>query len=401
MKALCIWDSEYPWDIRVEKTCETLIDNGWEMHIVCRNSLRKQVEECYKGIFLHRIPYLPKKFGKLNEMFTFPIFFSPIWLWRINQVVKKHSIDIIIVRDLPMALAGIIVGKFRNLPVVLDMAECYPEMIRLIWKFEPFKIHNILVRNTIIVDFIERLVLRYIDHIFVMIEESKQRLLNKNFPEKKITLVSNTPILKNFRDVEATFPGNLAKQEGKLILLYAGILDFNRGLDTVIESLKEYIKINSDIFLLIIGTGNCEEYLKKMVRKLKLESYVGFEGWVDNKIIPEYIASSDVCLVPHHKCSHWDNTIPNKLFDYMATAKPVLISNVIPMQRIVQQTNCGLVYNDYDNKSLVSQLLRLRNSEMRSELGQNGKKAVQEYYNWDTDSSRMLKCLRNLGSRER
>lgn len=393
MKALYIWDYEYPWDIRVEKTCETLIENGWEMHLVCRNSLRRPKEEKYEGIYLHRLPYLPRSFGKLNNIFTFPAFFSPIWLWRINAVVKKHDLKLIIVRDLPLALAAIMIGKIRKIPVVLDMAECYPEMIRLIWQFEPFKISNIFVRNPLIVDFIERLTLRYIDHVFVMVEESKTRLIGKKFPSDKITIVSNTPILRKFQNVNPTYPGSFAQHKDKLKLIYVGILDFNRGLDTVIKSLKEYIKIDQNVVLLILGKGNCESHLRQLVKETGMEEYVIFEGWVDNKKVPDYISSSDVCLVPHHKCGHWDNTIPNKLFDYMASSKPVLISNVTPMQRIVQETNCGLVYTDYDSKSFVFQLLQLRDSEFRSSLGDNGHKSVNEYYNWDTDSRNMLESL--------
>lgn len=396
MKALYIWDSEYPWDIRVEKTCNTLIDEGWETHLVCRNKSRRPLEEIYNKLHIHRIPFLPTIFGRLNDVFTFPIFFSPVWLWRNYQIAKNLNVDVIIARDLPMALSGIIVGKLRKIPVILDMAECYPEMIRLIWKFEPFKIQNYLVRNPTIVDFIERLVLRYIDHVFVMVEESKNRLINKKFPEVKITIVSNTPIKGNFISAKASFPGNLSDNKGKLILLYVGILDFNRGLDTVITSLKEYIEINKNVYLLIIGTGNCDDYLKGLVENLSLQEFVGFEGWIDNKLIPEYISSSDICLVPHHKCSHWDNTIPNKLFDYMASSKAVLISNVIPMQRIVNETKCGMVYTDYDTQSFVSQLDTLSDTQLRKKLGQNGLHAVEKKYNWSNDSEKMLNSLLTL-----
>lgn len=401
MKALYIWDYEYPWDIRVEKTCETLIENGWEMHLVCRNSLRRPKEEIYEGIHLHRLPFLPKFFGKLNHLYTFPAFFSPLWLWRINEVIKKDNLELIIVRDLPLALAAIMIGKLRKIPVILDMAECYPEMIRLIWKYEPFKLSNIFVRNPVVVDLIERITLKHIDHVFVMVEESKARLIDKKVPEEKITIVSNTPILRKFQNVSPTYPGSLAKHKDKLKLIYVGILDFNRGLDTVISALKEYVKLDKNVVLLILGKGNCEDYLNKLVNEEGVEEYVEFEGWVDNKKVPDYIASSDVCLVPHHKCGHWDNTIPNKLFDYMASSKAVLISNVTPMQRIVHKTNCGLVYTDYDSKSFSEQLLQLRSSELRQQLGRNGRKAVDEYYNWDTDSTNMLSSLEKYSKPEK
>lgn len=393
MKVLFVWDSDYPWDIRVEKICNTLISNGLEVHLVCRNKLRRPVEQIYEGIHVHRLQFLPKKFEVLNNFFSFPAFFNPLWLFRISKVAKQQDVDLIIVRDLPMSLAAIFVGKMHKIPVILDMAECYPELIRLIWKFEPFKVLNLFVRNPFIADIVESISLKSANHILAMVEESKNRLINKGILTEKITIVSNTPVLKRFQDAKASFPGMLAKHRGKLILLYVGLLNYSRGLDTVLESLKLFREVNNNFFLVLLGTGNAKEYLQKLANKLKVDKYVGFEGWVDNKLVPEYVASSDICLVSHHKCSHWDNTIPNKLFDYMAAGKPVLVSDVTPMKRIVQETGSGLIYKDYDKEAFVSQLIKLQDRELRFKLGQNGVKAVQEYYNWDNDSARMLNSL--------
>lgn len=396
MKVLFLWDSDYPWDVRVEKICNTLINAGCDVHLVCRNKTRKKNEEKYKNINIHRIPCLSKTYGTLNDIFTFPLFFSPIWLFLINKVVKSKNIDIIIVRDLPMSLAAITVAKIKKIPVVLDMAECYPELIRLVWKFEPLKFRNVFIRNPFIVDIIERISLKYSDHIFVMVEESRERLLRKGVCNSKISIVSNTPDTKYIEEVNATFPGSLHNKGNILTLLYVGFVNYSRGLDTVIKSLHKYIEYNKDVYLLILGNGNAVNYLKNMVIDLKLDSYVGFEGWIDNKKVPEYIASSDICLVPHHKCSHWDNTIPNKLFDYMAASKPVLVTNVLPMKRIIDDTHCGMVYNDYDTESFVTQLIKLQEKELRDKLGRNGKRAVQDHYNWGMDSKNMINTLFEL-----
>lgn len=390
MKALFVWDSDYPWDIRVEKICNSLLENGGEVHLVCRNSLKRPIEDFYKGINIHRIPFLS---GILNNIFGFPLFVNPVWLARIKEIVNRHHVDLIIVRDLPMALAAVVIAKLKKIPVILDMAECYPEFIRLIWKFERFKILNIFVRNPVVVDLIESVALRFVDHNFVVVEESRDRLIKKGVSSDKITIVSNTPILKRFQEARVSFPGVMRQNKGKLLLLYVGLLNFSRGLDTVLQSLSRFVEISSNVFLVIAGTGSAENYLKNMALKLNLEQHVGFEGWVDNKIVPEYVASSDVCLIPLHRCGHFDNTIANKIFDYMAASKPVLVSDMKPMERIVQQTNCGFVHKDTDTEDFVSQLLKLQNSSLRRKLGLNGLKAVQEHYNWDRDSARMLSSL--------
>lgn len=397
MKVLFVWDSDYPWDIRVEKICNTLLENGWKVHLVCRNRLRRPTEEIYNGIHIHRLPFLPRFMGSLNEAFSFPAFFSPLWLSRMNVVAKDYGVDLVIVRDLPMALTAVLVAKFQRIPVIFDMAEVYPELIRNKWKFEPFEVQNVFFRNPLIVDFVEHLVVRRVDHIFAMVEESLNRLIEKGVSPDKITIVSNTPIPGRFETAEATFPGLLRENKGKLLMLYVGFFNFSRGLDTALVSLKEFTERNNNrVYLTLLGNGSAENYLKEMVRKLGLESHVGFAGWVDNKFVPEYVASSDICLVPHHKCGHWDHTIPNKLFDYMAAGKPVLVSDVKPMKRIVEQANCGLVYKDGDSGCFVSQLEKLQDRGLRIELGKNGARAVKKHYNWVNDSNRMLNSIRRV-----
>lgn len=399
MKVLYVWDADYPWDIRVDKICTTLAQRGWEVHLVCRNRARKQVYEEDGGLYIHRLPALKMNSELLNNLYGFPAFFSPIWLRCIKDVAVEYEVDVIIVRDLPLALTAVKVGRSVGKPVVFDMAECYPELIRLIWKYEPFRFLNIFVRNPFLADVIESKVLSKVDHTFVMIEESKERLVKRGVSNENITIVSNTPVNERFENAESTYPGVTDEHRGKMILLYVGLINFSRGLDTVLRGLRRYVELSNDVFLVVLGSGNASNQLKDMVSQLSLTRHVVFEGWVDNRAIPEYVASSSICLVPHHKCGHWDHTIPNKLFDYMAAGKPVLVSNVAPMERIVNRTHCGLVYRDPDPGDFAAQLARLRDGTFRDQLGGNGSRAVQAYYNWAQDSSRMIEALKGVTRR--
>lgn len=80
---------------------------GHTIHLVCRNQRDLPREELYKGIRIHRIASLPKSFGLANSAFTFPSFFSPVSLWRLQQVTHQERCDLVIVRDLPMSPAAL------------------------------------------------------------------------------------------------------------------------------------------------------------------------------------------------------------------------------------------------------------------------------------------------------
>ena len=75
-----IWDSEYPWDVRVEKVARTLSAAGHEVHLVARNRDRRPQRERLPEAALHRLtPW--RFFGKrFDAASSFPAFFNPRWM---------------------------------------------------------------------------------------------------------------------------------------------------------------------------------------------------------------------------------------------------------------------------------------------------------------------------------
>lgn len=381
MNIVVVWDGDYPWDIRVDKICSSLVGAGHHLHVACRNLGRKPLEDKYNGASIHRLPWLPKWVGKLNDAVSFPAFFNPFWLWHIYGVAKQKRADLIIVRDLPMALGAIGVARRLGIPCVLDMAECYPEMLRCTWQFEGRSFRNYFLRNPKLADYVERLALKNIDEVWVMIEEARDRLLRMHVPAAKIVQISNTPVVSRFTSGSAR-PEN---DNRRYRLVYVGLLNPSRGVDTVIEAVADYTSLHQDFEFVIAGSGKAEARLKKKVVDLNLTKWVKFLGWVDNARVPELIASADVGIVAHYRCSHWDNTIPNKLFDYMAAGKAVIVSDVLPMKRIVTEAQCGMVYQDHDIKALSRILDAMRDPCLRDRFGQNGRAAVEHRFNWEEE----------------
>jgi glycosyltransferase involved in cell wall biosynthesis len=239
-----------------------------------------------------------------------------------------------------------------------------------------------------------------INHTLVVVEESRDRLIRMGVDPRAITLVGNTPRYRRFKKAAASFPGSLQAHQGKFIIMYVGFVNYSRGLDVVISALGKLIGHTDQVYLTLVGSGNAVGALKELVNRLHLEQYVSFEGWIDNRLVPEYIASSDVCIISHRKCSHWDNTIPNKLFDYMAAGKPVLASDVSPMRRIMTDTQCGLIYKDDDLDDCCAQLKRLMDPILRERLGKEGERAVVGKYNWDVDAERLMAGLESALEQE-
>jgi glycosyltransferase involved in cell wall biosynthesis len=395
MKVLKLWDGDYPWDIRVEKFCNALIEAGDEVHLVCRNLARKPREELYKGIHLHRLPFLPKWLGSLNAAFTFPAFFSPVWLYCLYRNVRKHRCDVIVIRDLPMAPAGILIGRLTGRPVIMDMAECYPEMLKSRWQHQKPKLIDHVVRNPAFAAIVEKWSVRALDAIIVVVQEARDRMIRMGADPSRVFIVTNTPEKKRFDEAAQAAVASVAADK-PVELIYVGLVNASRGLDTVIDAVELHAKAGGKLLLRVVGTGAQSAYLDRTVKERGLTELVRFEGWVENTKVPDMVARADAGLVPHHSTSHWQNTIPNKLFDYMATGKPVIATNIPPVARVVSSEKCGLLFNDYDAAGLAAIFRQLEDRNLVRTMGENGKRAVAERYNWDAEKPALRQALRRV-----
>lgn len=384
-----VWDGNYPWDVRVEKICLRLIQAGHEVHMVCRNTKQQPMTEVIDDIRIHRLPRFNLS-RKINELINFPFFFNPIWYSEIRRVFAMERVDAVIVRDITLSLTALGAVSKRGIPVVLDMAEPYPEMIRAQHAYGDLRGVRKLVRNAGLAEWVEKETLKKVHMTFAMIEESRDRIVGMGIPEEKVSIVSNTPDLRKFQRGRPVFPGAMAGHRSGTIFLYIGFLDLYRGVQIAIRGFPKVLDNDPNAVLIIVGSGKREGELKRIAKELGIHNSVVFEGYQPHTRIPDYVASCDVGVIPHFACGLWNNTIPNKLFDYMCMSKPVLSSDAVPVKRILETERCGLTYNSTRSSEFGDQAVRLLDRNLRQRLGENGLKAVSDRYNWAVDAEEML-----------
>lgn len=391
MNICFVYQSNYPWDIRVQKIARSLTNAGHNLTIVSSNELGKERQESTDEAEVIRLPSLLKGPHVINEILNFPLFFNPLWINTIKDTVVKKHVDLIIVRDLPLALTACKVGEKFNIPVIMDMAECYPELLRSIWQFGAGSFIKYFTHNPKLGDIVERRAIRKLDHIIAMIEESKIRLEKMGCDKDKVSIVSNTPPISKFVATNIT---DHQSNDETIRICYAGWINKGRGVDKAIEGVSEFVKTNDkNIHLDVFGDGDAMDLCKELIRDGKLEDVVKLHGWVDQEVVVEHTQLSHIGLVSHRVCSHWNNTIPNKLFDYMASGLPILTSNAIPAKRIVNEEQCGAVYVDDDKKSFSDALSHLVSRDERIRMGNNGVNAVKRRYHWEYDEAQLLKIV--------
>ena len=389
---LYIWDADYPWDVRVEKICRSLVNSGHEVHIASRNLKRNPIHEEYEGLHIHRMKTWSN--DKINYIFSFPAFFNPYWRKFVDSIINRHAIDLIIVRDLPMAIAGIRAGKRHGLCVIFDMAEDYVSMIWDIWKVRKFQGLNLIVRNPYLAKIVEKYVLKNSDHILLVIEEAKNIIEKGGGVVHKTTIVGNTPLLENFEKHELLMNDQLEIIRNRFSAIYTGGIQMGRGIQTVIEAIPAIILKVPEFLFVIVGNGYAVDQLKVLVNKLGVRDYVMWVGWLDHSRIYDYIGSSKIGFIPHLVTAHVNTTMPNKIYDYMGHGVAVIATDAIPMKRIIDEEVCGVTFSTGDSNELVERVIRVHDNPCV--YGDNGKRAILEKYNWNFDEKRLLELVAKI-----
>jgi len=394
LRVLKVFFSGYPWEVRAEKICRSLMGAGHAVTLLCRNDRLQPRREDLGGLQVMRIHPLRIGPRALNALWNSPVPFSPVWAAHITHAVAEARPDVVLVREIPLAVPSALAAHSFGAPVVLDMAENYPAAIAEWGRWERGGWGRRLRRNVAAARLLERLSVAVADHVLVVAQEQADRLTGMGLPAGRVSLVGNTPELDRLQEAPAALLDDLQRRfRGRTVLLYVGELHLHRGLDTAICAIRHLRDALPDPLLLLLGTGLHQETLRRIAASEARAGAVHFEGWVEPSSVAAYVAACQVALVPHRVSEHTNTTLPNKLFDFMAQGRPVVVSDAAPMARIVAAEACGTVFRSGDAASLAEAVRRAADPEQAGGMGARGREAVLREYHWGCDFQRLCGAL--------
>ena len=394
MRIGMILDASFPPDPRVENEAVSLVKNGHEVFLFCLKYNKKQEDEIINGILIKRYPSNKFEYKLSALAYTIPIY-SFLMKKKIKNFIKNHDIEALHIHDIKVADAVFKANKNFNLPVVLDLHDNMPEVMKLYPHLQKFPGKYIISPKKWKIK--EEEFIQKADKVISVSPEFLETLAIRLPKEKeKLILVPNTIRTSFFKDyiVEQSI---LEKYKNNFVLLYLGDTHLRRGLQTAIAAVAT-LKISiPNIKLVIVGKNTTDTILKKQVRDLDIADYVDFEGWQNVSLFQSYILASSICISPLHRNLQHDVAYANKIFQYMSFAKPLLVSNATAQQKLIEKVNAGLVHVDRDITDFTNKVLELyKNEDLRTVLGKNGKEFVQNEFCWEETSKKLLHLYDNL-----
>ena len=170
------------------------------------------------------------------------------------------------------------------------------------------------------------------------------------------------------------------------------------GIVNLINAFSILVKKHIEMKLLLIGTAEHSELndLKNFVGKLKTKNII-FYGSVSRKEMPPLLCGAKILALARPSSLQSSGGFPTKLGEYLATGKPVVVTNVGDIPRYLKDgVNAYLVAPD-DNNAFAEKLdFVLSNYDIAMKTAQRGKELTYTIFNYKVQSKRMQDYLVNV-----
>lgn len=211
--------------------------------------------------------------------------------------------------------------------------------------------------------------------------------------ERFLQLGCNAVNINNFPIFRELYIPNVDWSQKDRAVCYIGGISQIRGIHEMVKAIGE-----TDIKLMIGGqfTSTSNE-LKHRVFQETGWNNVDFLGLVDRKKVSETIAKSVAGLVLFHPYPNHINAQPNKMFEYMSAGVPVISSNFPLWKQIIEGNDCGICVNPLEPNEIANAIKWLvDNPEEAKRMGENGRRAVEQKYNWEKESEALVNLYASI-----
>jgi glycosyltransferase involved in cell wall biosynthesis len=206
----------------------------------------------------------------------------------------------------------------------------------------------------------------------------------------QVFVVRSTPDLEHS---PAGTPRPELRRGKRHLVVYRGVMAPQDGVDLLIESIALIVEKRGteDAAFALIGDGPETPRLKAMVSAKGLETVIDFPGRVSDQELADYIATADVCVAPDPKNPMNDKSTMNKVLEYMAYGRPVVLYDLTEGRRAAGEA--ALYARPNDTTDFASQVMKLLDSEaLRQMLGEYGSRRILNELNWKFDKQELLKA---------
>ncbi|MDQ6758460.1 MAG: glycosyltransferase family 4 protein, partial [Acidobacteriota bacterium] len=310
--------SFYESDNRVTRYAQALASRGDHVDVFAlRRSPELPEEEEIDGVKLVRIQ---DRFGKKERSKIAYLWPLLRFLWvaarQVRQGHARHRYDLLHVHNVPdfIVFSGWY-PKLTGARIILDIHDIVPEFFASKFGKRPQGAAFTLLA------WMERISAAFADHVIIA-----NHLWIGKYSARTRTQGRCTPFI-NHVDSSIFTPRRFRRNDGKLIVLFPGGLQWHQGVDIAIRAFEKVSAELPNAEFHIYGDGSAKQGLVALTKELKLESKVRFFDTLDIREIASVMAQADLGVVPKRADSFGDEAYSTKIMEFMSVGVPVIVSS--------------------------------------------------------------------------
>lgn len=290
------------------------------------------------------------------------------------RIFRRERFDIVHTHSAKPGMVGAIAARLAKVPLVFHTSHGLPFYDGQRW-WDYRKYH-----------FLETLACKFRDHYFSQNKRDIAACIKMMGSADKVSYEGNGVDVDTIRRIakddlaraEADFPA------GALRIAMIGRLEPVKRCSDFLKVCKLLVQNEVQIGAIIAGCGPLESELNQEVKQLSLAGRVRMLGW--KSYAPSLIAASDVVVLTSEK-----EGIPRTLMEAQALGKPVVATDVLGTQELVENKKTGFLVPLGDIHAMAEKISILgKDPELRRRLGEAGKVRVEEHFN-DTKIAAFLR----------
>ncbi len=360
----------YPFDVRVRPHAEALEANGFQVTVISTREKEQPWNETINGVRVHRFPLWYSSTSVLGYFFEFGLATVALFLMTAWAMIRDQY-DMVVMYNPPDSLfLATILPRLLGKTIVFDLRDLSPELYQAKFNRKKF-LYQILL-------WMEGQACQIADHIIVVNESYKRVIMERHhLPEGKISVVRQGPDLEK---MVSTPPDPELRSRAQTIIAYLGNMSAERGIGNLFQALYhlDHDFGHKDWLCLLVGEPVNKSWLDKQAEKLGITDRLLFTGYVPLKQWVAYLSTADICVDPGPYNPINNISTTNKMMDYMALSRPVVVFDL--EERRVTGADTVLYARINDDADLGRQIARLiEDPDLREHLGQLGRKRVENY----------------------
>jgi glycosyltransferase involved in cell wall biosynthesis len=308
--------------------------------------------------------------------------------WSAIASARAPRPDVVVASSpsLPSAAAAAAMAAARGARFLLEVRDLWPDSA----------IAMGLVRDARTIAVARRLeayCYRRADRIVALTEGIRDGMIAQGVSPARITLITNGVDLEIGTD---PVPAVAPVPDDAFVAMYVGAHGTYSSLETVLDA-ADRLRDLPRARVVLVGGGDRKPALVAEARARGLDNVV-FIDPVPKRQVPSWLARADACLLPYQDNPLFAGALPNKAFDYLGAARPIIASAPEgELTRMVARAGCGVAVPPEDGAALADAIRRLAlDPEGARRMGESGRAYALEHYDRAALAARFVAVVESL-----